>query len=342
MRAFFCPHCDARIYFDSVTCLSCGADLAFDPKPLRFVPVPEGGGERHRCGNFLPAGCNWLTAHEARLCLSCGLNLTIPPVDDPLQQRRWAEVERAKRRLIYDLRRLGLAPMPIASAEAPLTFDILVSAEYGGSGKVIMGHDSGHITIDASEADSHRREERREKLGEAYRTMLGHMRHEAGHYFWDRLAALPGFADDFRALFGDERADYVEALKAYYAAPASDEWQASHISEYATAHPWEDWAETFAHYLHMMGGLETASHASLTRSGWKAEPVAAGQPSTIDEAVEQWIELSLFMNSMNRGLGHRDFYPFIIGPDVRVKIAFIADWLARLAAVQPGAEARAA
>jgi hypothetical protein len=327
MRAFACPTCDNRVHFDSMSCVACDTALQFEPASLAFRSHTELDAA---CSNRDTCNCNWEAAMRGGLCLSCGRNQTIPPIDDPLQQRRWVEVEGAKRRLVYDLLRLGLAPLPIASLDAPLTFDILVAAEHGGSGKVIMGHDSGHITIDATEADAHLREERRERLGEAYRTMLGHMRHEAGHYFWDRLFELPGFADTFRTLFGDERADYGEALKAYYASATGTQWQEAFISEYSTAHPWEDWAETFAHYLHMRDGLETMESAALGSFGW-GEPAAS---SDLEDDLRRWVELSIFMNSMNRGLGHRDFYPFVISPPVRDKLAFIDNWLARLAEAQ--------
>lgn len=332
MRTFACPACASTVYFENTVCSACGTELAFAPARLGFVgraasPLPA-------CTNAGAAGCNWLAHGAGGLCLSCRLTETIPPIDDPLQRRRWSGAEAAKRRLVYDLLRLGLAPQPIVAPDHGLTFRILVDAAHGGEGKVIMGHDSGLITIDATEADTHLREERRERLGEAYRTMLGHMRHETGHYIWDRLAALPGFLEAFRPLFGDERADYGEALKRYYAAGAAEGWEDDHISAYATMHPWEDWAETFAHYLHMIDGVETAGEAPACLS--LPEVPDAGAPSTqLDATINAWIDISLFLNMMNRGMGHHDFYPFVLGGKVREKLAFIHAWLKTLAETQP-------
>jgi hypothetical protein len=89
--------------------------------------------------------------------------------------------------------------------------------------------------------------------------LLGHFRHEVGHYFWDRLVATdPHQLEEFRVLFGDDRQDYGEALKRHYDEGAPANWQDTYISMYATMHPWEDFAETWAHYLHIVDTLETA------------------------------------------------------------------------------------
>lgn len=282
------------------------------------------------CSNRSRINCNWISTDAATgLCLSCSRDKLIPPVDDPLQMRRWEDAEHSKRRLIYDLLRHGIAPRPIVSETVGLWFEIVVSAEHGGFGSVTMGHDNGLITIDASEADSDLREQRRKQLGEPYRTMLGHMRHESGHYYWDRLAELEGFADAFRAKFGDERADYGDALKRHYENGAPHDWQDSHISAYASSHAWEDWAETFAHYLHMMDGLETARSASLLAIRIPDELTGRDY---FNHAVDAWVNIAMFMNAMNRGLGYREFYPFILSGPVREKLNFVHDWVATLAA----------
>lgn len=324
MRLFACPNCQARLFFDNTACVNCVSEVVFDPRTMDFLLLADNA---HPCANRVRIACNWCADDGGSLCLSCGRDKLIPPVDDQVQLRRWGDAEHSKRRLIYDLRRQHLAPLPITSPEHGLWFEIVVSAEYGGAGQVTMGHDNGLITIDASEADSDLREQRRKQLGEPYRTMLGHMRHESGHYFWDRLTPLPGFLDAARAMFGDERENYADALNRHYTQGAPDDWQASHISAYATAHPWEDWAETFAHYLHMMDGLETARSASLLKIEL---PDEYSSPGEFGRAINAWIDIAMFLNAMNRGLGYREFYPFVLSAPVREKLAFVHDWLGRL------------
>lgn len=327
MRIFACPHCRNSLYFENSLCTACGTAVAFDPASRTMTFAGTSMGNAHVCANREACGCNWIaTEPDQSYCLSCRLTRTIPPVDDPVQRRRWSVAESAKRYLVHDLLRHGLAPLPLVSREGPLTFEILVSAEHGGEGAVTMGHADGVVTIDASEADLPMREQRREMLGEPYRTMLGHMRHETGHYMWDRLAALPGFSDAFRGKFGDERGDYGEALKRHYAEGPPENWGDAFISTYATAHPWEDWAEIFAHYLHMMDGLETARGAPDQLA------LRAEDSKDIEAAINDWIEISLFMNLMNRSLGHEDSYPFVLNPPVREKLVFVHLWLQRLAA----------
>lgn len=307
--------------------MNCGQQVVFDIVALAFRKADE----LVACANRPRISCNWAAFEAEPLCLSCSRNRLIPPVDDQIQLRRWSDAEHSKRRLVYDLLRQGLAPMPIVSPDRGLWFETIASAEFGGYGKVTMGHEDGLITIDASEADSDVRELRRKQLGEPYRTMLGHMRHESGHYYWDRLAELDGFLPAFRALFGDEQADYAAALQVHYANGAPPDWQDAHISAYATSHPWEDWAETFAHYLHMMDGLETARSASLLNVQL---PDEYSDKAHFTQAVDAWIDIAVFLNAMNRGLGYREFYPFVLNPPVRDKLAFVHDWLTTLAAAQ--------
>lgn len=326
MRLFSCPNCQARLFFDNLACMNCGQMVAFDTTTLRM----RGFTPDEACFNRQRISCNWVVETQgATLCLSCGRNKLIPPVDEPLQLRRWEDAEHSKRRLIYDLLRQHIAPRPINSPDHGLWFEIVVSAEFGGQGNVTMGHENGLITIDASEADSDVREMRRKRLGEPYRTMLGHMRHEAGHYYWDRLAGLGGFLDAFHALFGNEQDDYQASLDRHYAEGPPADWQDRFISAYASAHAWEEWAETFAHYLHMMDGIETARSASLLNIEL---PDSFSTDADFARAIDGWVDIALFLNAMNRGLGYREFYPFILNPPVRQKLTFIHNWLAKLAA----------
>lgn len=329
MRIFTCPVCAARLFFDNTSCVNCGSSVCFNSRAMGFVVLDVNSPEPVACANRPRISCNWsISDPSSAFCLSCSRNKLIPPVDEPLQLRRWEDAEHSKRRLIYDLLRQSLAPLPVASPDHGLWFEIVVGAEFGGEGAVTMGHDNGLITIDASEADSDVRELRRKQLGEPYRTMLGHMRHESGHYFWDRLSDLDGFLVAYRATFGDERTDYASALQRHYDHGAPSNWMESHISAYASAHPWEDWAETFAHYLHMMDGLETARSTSLLSIPQPDEFSSGGE---FRAGINAWVDIAIFLNAMNRGMGYREFYPFVLSANVREKLVFIHDWLGRLA-----------
>ena len=51
--------------------------------------------------------------------------------------------------------------------------------------------------------------------------------------------------------------DYAAALSSHYQIGAPAGWEEDFITAYAASHPWEDWAETWAHYLQILDGLET-------------------------------------------------------------------------------------
>jgi hypothetical protein len=246
MRSFDCA-CGARIFFDNTRCLSCSRELGFSPDELLLVAF-EPSDERRvstpfgtyvKCDNYAEPGvCNWLVpeAEMSSLCQACRFNRVIPDLSDPENKKLWAEVEQAKRRLVYGLNRLRL---PLASkSEDPdygLAFDI--KAETNGE-RVLTGHADGLITLNLGEADAATREKMRTSMRERYRTLLGHFRHEVGHYYFRLLVENGGPLEDFRALFGDERADYGEALKAHYeSGPRAP--NDAFISAYAGAHPWK-------------------------------------------------------------------------------------------------------
>ncbi len=268
MRAFACTNCGQLAYFENERCEACGSELGFQPQTLELValrPLEDGSGAyeaigsgeivRH-CANHQTAGCNWLTPGDAPgLCESCVLGRRIPDLGVPENVALWREAEIAKRRLVYALKRLGL---PLARPDgAPLVFDILSDA--AEAQPVMTGHDDGLITINLAEADPAERERRRHDLGEVYRTLLGHFRHEVGHFYWDALVRDGGREDACRQVFGDDRLDYEMALKNHYANGAPADWQMSFVSPYATMHPWEDFAETWAHYMHIVDALDTAA-----------------------------------------------------------------------------------
>ena len=286
------------------------------------------------CANSEHKACNWLIPlnSDEQFCLACSLNKTIPFLGNPENLAEWQRIEVAKHRLIYSLLRLHL---PIEkkedNAEKGLIFEFLEDND--PNRKVITQHDDGRIELNINEADEAKRVKNKLDLGERYRTLLGHFRHEIGHYYWDVFYRHnEAAADQFRQSFADERMDYDKALKQYYATAAPADWNNHFISQYASSHPWEDWAETWAHYLHLMDTLETAWSFGIAIDPRKA---ADGQemkakinkdPYTIDdfeEIASLWIPLTFAVNSLNRSMGHPDFYPFVVAPEVMSKLGFI-------------------
>jgi hypothetical protein len=200
-----------------------------------------------------------------------------------------------------------------------LAFDLLSSRDRS----VTTGHANGVITLDLAEGDDAHREKVRERLGEPYRTLLGHLRHEIGHYYWRSLMGGPEHLGTFRALFGDERADYPAAIKRHYAEGAPDGWRETYVSSYATMHPWEDWAETFAHYLHLRDVLQTAHAYGLSVDGDPAEVPPDADGVGIEELVGRWLPLSYGLNAVNRSMGKDDLYPFVLTPAVVTKLGAV-------------------
>ncbi len=323
---------------------------AFSPPDEAGVWHTRGGQGASRfrpCRNYRVENvCNWMLPADGsdELCDSCRLTQVIPALVDAATRHRWYLLEKAKRTLIYSLRGLHL---PIRSrAEDPehgLSFQFLEAAR--PAVKVLTGHESGIITINVDEAEDVVREQMRTAMHEPYRTLLGHFRHEIGHYYWDLLVGPTDELWEFRRLFGDERQDYQQALDAYYQKAPDPTWSSQFISAYATAHPWEDWAETWAHYLLISDALHTAEHWGFTLK--PAQERNAPVPETkVSRAVgdiatlllDQWVPLALFLNSMNRTLGHSDAYPFVLPPAVIEKLRFI-DQVVKRGAEPVGGEA---
>lgn len=337
MEAFRCSTCGQLVFFDNSVCLQCGSALGYLPAErslLAFAPDGDGSWERvdgapgryRNCANLQIARCNWmLDVDDAEaLCASCVLTSVRPSDDEHEAIAAFAAAEAAKRRLLFQVADLGL---PIVDRrddpDAGLTFEFLSSR--GRS--VTTGHESGVITLDLSESDDAHREFVRQQLGEPYRTVLGHLRHEIGHYYWPMLVERHAdLLTEFRDLFGDERVSYEDAMSDHYASPAND-WETTHVSQYATMHPWEDWAETFAHYLHIHGGLQTAASFGLTvgepsltagAAAWSA-PV----PVEIGPTVAEWLALTFALNGMSRSIGEGDLYPFVLSPTVVRKLDLV-------------------
>ncbi|MFM2078290.1 MAG: hypothetical protein RJA49_2180 [Actinomycetota bacterium] len=279
--------------------------------------------------------CNWLVADNAGSgqCSSCRLTRQRPDASDTIALEKLADAGGVKRRLLVQLAELGLPVVPFYERDGGLAFDLLSS--YSGQGRVTIGHANGVVTIDLVETLDDYREALRIRLGEPYRTMLGHFRHEVGHYYQWVLVEQTGWIDECRALFGDERASYRDALDRHYASGAPDGWEASYISEYATMHPWEDFAESFAHYLHITDTLGTAAagglvlHADRVDDGAKGlvaadvVPRASYVGAPTSEMLADWHWLSLLFNRVNHAMGRSDLYPFTLTAPVERKLDFV-------------------
>ncbi|MCB1670347.1 MAG: putative zinc-binding metallopeptidase [Gammaproteobacteria bacterium] len=333
MKNFECA-CGQTVYFENDYCLSCLRRLAYDPLQNRILTLtvfnPRTGsgtdteGNKVRlCKNDIDYGvCNWLvTTTDNDFCLSCSLNHMIPNLLAPDRRDWWARMEQAKRKLLYTLLTVGL---PVVNKEndpeGGLAFEFIEDKSSNPNVEnelVLTGHMNGLITVNIAEADSVKREQARQSLGESYRTLLGHFRHESGHYYFWKLINNDQSRAGFRDLFGDETADYQQAMDNYYANRDSMTRDPRMISHYAQSHPLEDWAECWAHYLHMIDTLETAEAFNIRNSQGDADR------STIDSMLARWGDLTLMLNALNRSMGMGDAYPFILSDLTLRKIRFV-------------------
>jgi hypothetical protein len=346
MKLFSCDNCGQLLFFENSHCEKCGYKLGFLPEQLKLVALVEENKEHYTiwgnkngtkycyCKNHQYNVCNWIIPEDntSSFCFACSFNRTIPDINNSEYRLRWNTIENAKHRLIYTLLNLKL-PLFNKSVdqEKGLLFDFLANDE-NSKQRILTGHDNGLITINISEADDIEREMARKSMDEVYRTVLGHFRHEVGHYYWDRLINNTDNLNEFRSLFGDETKDYGEALKEHYSKGTPTSWNDKFISAYATMHSWEDWAETWAHYLHIIDTLETAysfglsvhpgvaGNAGLVHADININPY---QASDFNKVLDLWFPLTFALNSLNRSMGLRDPYPFIIPAKVREKLLFI-------------------
>ncbi|WP_095152685.1 putative zinc-binding metallopeptidase [Pseudomonas sp. Irchel s3b5] len=340
--------CGQSLFFRNSQCLACSAALGYQPEQSRLTSLQPGeladtwvldadpqAGVYRRCANLdSPAACNWLLPAGLRetLCIACRLNRTIPDLSITENHERWRKVETAKRRMVAQLITLGLPVIAkIDDEEIGLAFDF-IGEDLDGK-LPTTGHANGLITLDIREADDAHREQVRVQMHEPYRTLLGHFRHEVGHYYWDRLIANSHWLEPFRGLFGDERASYADALERHYQQGAPLDWQQRYVSAYATMHPWEDWAETWAHYLHMMDAVDTALGFGMSAREMDFDY----QPFTLETLydpqhpggaaflsfVNAWIELAGMLNELSRSMGQPDFYPFVLPSAVIARLHFI-------------------
>lgn len=357
MKLFACDNCRQVLFFESVRCPHCSRAVAYLPElrvlstfddrvgpprsstpdrlPAWAARTPEAKGESYRvCRNYVGrAVCNWaVRADDANeYCQSCRLDHTIPALSDPEARTAWHRLEIAKRRLLYTLMELKL---PIESkTQSPtrgLAFDFLKDAPDGTAPKVFTGHHAGLITINIAEADNPFRAKMQEDLGETYRTVLGHFRHEIGHHYWDRLVKDSGHLDGFRRRFGDERASYKEAMVRHYDGGPPANWAERFVSAYASMHPWEDWAETWAHYLHIVDTSDTAQAYRITPRVPGLRSPADGalgtgdlDPDSFDTLMAEWVPLTMALNSLNRSVGMNDAYPFVLSAPAVAKLRFV-------------------
>lgn len=323
MKAFRCRVCDNALHFENSVCVSCGTRLGFSRDERALVPLDEkgvyvdaSGAAWHVCRNITLSGCTWLAATDGGQCFSCDLTRTRPHDDDAVGLANFWAAERAKRHLVVELDTLGF---PVVGKhldpENGLAFDLLSSV----AENVTIGHANGVITIDLAESQAAYREKVRANLGEPYRTMLGHFRHEVGHYYEWQLVRGDERMSRCRELFGDESVDYQAEIDRHYAEGPPQDWESSYISSYATMHPFEDFAETWAHYLHICDTIQTASEYGLATVG-----TITSFTHFRDVVVGIWMPLSVALNMINRSMGHEDLYPFVIPAPVLDKLDFVA------------------
>ncbi|MBX9456525.1 MAG: putative zinc-binding peptidase [Rhizobium sp.] len=355
MKLFKCQNCGNTIHFNNHVCLACNSRIGYVRKlfDMSALTSDDDGGWRALadperryffCENATEGACNWLVPADSgeTYCLACRFNLTIPDLSVPENHDRWRRIEQAKKHLFYSLTRWEL-PMPrrIDDPEHGLAFEFLADTldASGNAEPVLTGHSDGLIQINIAEADDAERERRRAMMGEPYRTLIGHFRHEVGHFYWDLLVKDRGGIPAFTELFGDPTQDYNAALQAHYANGPQPDWQLNYISAYASSHPWEDFAETWAHCFHMVDGLETASAygifpADLPAGAIHQADVDPYDATSIDQIILAWVPLTVAINSINRSLGQPDLYPFVLTNAIVAKIDYVFRLIAEARAME--------
>lgn len=332
MRDFLCPNCGQHLTFENSVCLACGSAVGFSLEEMAFLVIAADGGAGSSgavdanayqlCANLHVAECNWLVEVRPvrQLCRSCALTRTRPADDDAAGLAAFAGAERAKRRLVAELHELNL---PVVGRDLDphhgLAFDLLSSTGH----PVVTGHDDGIVTVDLAEGDDVHREQMRVTMDEPYRTLLGHFRHEIGHYYYFRLVQpSTEHRAAFVELFGDPETDYQAALDRHYRNGPPAGWEERHVSAYATMHPAEDWAETFAHYLHIRSTLDTAAAYGLAPATGTYQRKVLG-PSAFNTIIEMWLPLAWSLNMVNRSMGKPDLYPFVLPAAVLEKMRLV-------------------
>jgi hypothetical protein len=361
MKTFLCQcNKESRLFFENTLCSKCGRMVGYCPDEKRmqaFEPINgtnkwqsvEGHRLYRQCSNYVQHNvCNWMIPDEKpqSLCIACQFTDIIPNLDEPRHLVYWARLETAKRRLLYTLSSLNL---PVVSKnedpEKGLLFRFLADKRADSEfteplntqeEPVYTGHKNGIITINLAEADDIARTRARVRMAELYRTLQGHFRHEIGHYYWELLISpYDEKIQQFRALFGNEQTDYKEAQKIYYEQGVSQRWNNNYISAYGAMHPLEDWAETWAHYFHIIDCTETArdfgfivQQCSIASQGIVQEENEQlndqdGEKDRFNILLDDWVDLSVGINALNRSMGIEDFYPFVLHEPIKEKLRFI-------------------
>lgn len=348
--------CGAPLFRENTACVTCGAAVGHVPDAAVLTSFDSQSDGRWKAdhadlrgrlfkpcsGRSLAHQCNWMldSTDPAEQCLSCSLTRTIPDLTVPGAPERWAATEHAKRQVVIQLLRLEVPVKSKLTDEEGVCFDFL--EPQGDPTSILTGHEDGVITLNLNEANPAQRTATRELMGERYRTLAGHLRHELAHYYWDLLAADPAWTDRCREVFGDERQDYGAALQQHHQNGAPADWSLQFISPYASSHPWEDWAETFAHYLHMEEGLETAAQLGidLRRLHLRAVPfdrsvlgenISRRSAEKFLDRIDRWVILGLATNELSAALGHDPAYPFVLNAAVVNKLHFVQESLSTLA-----------
>ncbi|MDV6332711.1 putative zinc-binding metallopeptidase [Asticcacaulis sp. 201] len=353
MRLFRCDNCGNPVYFENRSCINCGFRLGFVCEDISLMAVQPDAKQPDKwrrvdqqqflyrfCPNAAKDICNWLVRDDSpeEFCQSCRYNGLVPDANTEDGLRRWRAISDAQRHLFYSFLRWDLPrPGRKEDPEGGLLFDLKDDEILpdGTCNPVLIGHDEGHIVIRTAEADDPTREQQRAMMNEPYRTLLGHFRHETGHFIWNKLVRDAGKIESFRAIFGDESVDYQQALDHHYQAGPPPGWGDRYISYYATTHPWEDFAECFAHVLHIVDSLETAHMFGIALAPSAHDIMAAHANfdpySVLDFAriSEVWIPLSVALNSIHHSMGERDLYPFILTPVITQKLAYVHSLLTR-------------
>ncbi len=327
MKNYQCT-CGNTVYFENTHCIKCGRTLGLDITSDRMLALDEDSpgiyfsadaGKVSLCRNYTDFNvCNGISHDNSQYCYSCLLNITVPNLSYEENITKWRVLENAKRRLIRTLLQLNLPLQQKNGETKKLSFRFMEDQQSNpdiAQEFVLTGHKDGVITINLREADDASRELTRTIMRELYRTPLGHLRHESGHYYFDILVKNSTYIEQFRILFGDENTDYQRALSYYYSHGPNTDTGDEFISHYAQAHPLEDWAECWAHYLHMMDLLETAAtYDMLDISDHFKNPNAF---------LEEWTRLTIILNELNRSIGLNDAYPFTHSHTIASKLNFI-------------------
>lgn len=286
VKAFRCRICDQPLHFENSGCVSCGTRLGYARDERAIVPVDAKGryvdghgAEWHVCSNLGLSGCTWLAPTDGGQCFACDLTRTRPNDEDAEGLANYPAAERAKRHLITELDTLGF---PVVGKFEDPENGLAFDLLSSVEENVRIGHANGLITIDLAESQAAHREKVREQ-------------------------------------FGDDSLDYQREIDRHYAEGPPTGWESSYISTYATMHPFEDFAETWAHYLHICDTIQTASEYGL------ATVSSVTRFSHFrDVVVGIWVPLSVALNMINRSMGHEDLYPFVIPDEVLEKLEFVA------------------